>query len=724
VAIITCGTGGYVYTYTTTSKLHHGQLCAVSFRNRLELGVVLGREETQHPGSRLLPLWPVTVPGHEHWGQLLCGLAELSASTPREVAGNLLFATPGSGLKLRLSLNNADALMPKLRSQVAALVGLLTPAKRKELMALKAWSELVELAGQGALGLDAILAGLPENTRLHTKLRKHYALDASSTRLLGTELDKEPVLPGSYLAGLHPGFDFPWNIAKREQVDDTAKPLPPPHDPALTWGVLDWPEDWALCQRWPNLKKVPLRRAQANWAQLRAPGGLIAELVGDLNTGSNTLVVAPMAWMLERIWPGLAPWAERVHRYHSDAGPSAAALALAALANPGQAVLGLAGAWKLAAYGSFDRILLLDPTHPGYEPQGDPWLDPRSALLLAAAQKGTALDMVEMGISAWDGANGLAQVGILPSFEPRGDATAAGGTTDLDPLPLELRQPGRRRLVYLNRRGHGRGLRCVECGTAVACPKCSAHSIYYSGNQSSYICPACHWRSPELYCRACGTANLAAQVVGIEALGIREGDVLMHGDTGHAVHPEHKSVLGTSQLLTPHTTPWPEDIIYIDAATHSGLVDSWPRELDMTARLRSLYANPELEHVYIVSGTLREKLGEVLTAAQLGQRYIQEQALLCLAGLPPYGCIYHFQLRGASANAVAAAASSLLAWLRPGEEDSVAKLGRPYRWREGFRQAGYVANPQVAHDDLQQKCQQLQGQRVSVFIRKRCGPWF
>ncbi|MCH7472890.1 hypothetical protein IIA79_08070, partial [bacterium] len=419
----------------------------------------------------------------------------------------------------------------------------------------------------------------------------------------------------------------------------------------------------------------------------------------------NLLVIAPQRWIADRLWPALSPWAARLHRYRADSGPSVAAHILRQLEDaPGQAVVGGPGAWKLAYYGRFDRVLLLDPSHPQYSPERYPQLDPRLALLLAIShRKGCTLDLIEMGLSAWDGMGNLMQVALMNAHEPSTGPPSPGQRVDTDPLPLELRQPGRRRLVYFNRLGHGRGIRCEECRVPVGCPECASLGIYFSSAANEYRCPSCSYRGKELRCPRCGLAALSAQQSGLEAVTRRKGDLIVHGSrAARKPHPEHTSVLGTSQLLEPLADFWPQEIVYVHADTRLGLMADWPRALDQAARLNSLYDNPELEYVYIVSSRLREQLGDSLTAAQIEEQWKLEMKLRRLACLPPYCCLYKLSARAPSLAAMEAARGAIGETLTAHPGTSLLRLGRAYREGGSYRLGGYLINDGLSAAALQE----------------------
>ncbi len=724
VALLTRGAGLYAYTYTGPGGLARGRLCAVSFRGRLELGAVLG-EDSQAPADRkLMPLWPADVPVMPAWGGLLLDLAELSESTPRQVAGHLLFAAPAQGLRLKLSVPEPAELPARLRGEAAALAGTLTPAKRKQLMALDAWEELVQAAAEGALGLEVGIAGLPAETRPHARLRHRYAIDSQTARLLGLSGSGPSVLPGSYLAGLIDELDPGWPRAKAARDAEDIEEVVKPPATRLRWEDKAWPDGWALHDRWPALGETSLSRTQATWRELGAADGLTATLAAAAAEGRNVLLVAPLGWMLERIWPQLAPWADRVHRYRSEAGPSAAALMLGALERGGQIVCGLAGAWKLAAYGRFDEVILLDPTHPQFEPEGDPWLDPRLALLLALRRSGARLRLIEMGLSALDGTSLLDQAVIMPPAEPPPAEGHAEQPADIDPLPLRLRQPDVRRLVYFNRLGLGRGLRCVECGRRMVCPQCGDSRVYGSSEGALYRCRGCGWQQAGLRCPDCGTATLAMGFAGIEALYRRAGDVLVSAAAGkHQAPGESGSVFGTAQLLTPIAGFWPQQIVYVHADVKPALLDDWPGALDMLARLKALYDNPRLKGSFAVGARLSARLGTELSAAQLTELHGQELALRRLAGLPPYGRVCHFRWRARDPQAAWRAGKTAIEQLLESTAREMLWLGRPFRRRDGFHLLGYAVNPELDHRGLQLLRDMARRNGATLSIRAQWGPW-
>ncbi len=450
LALFTRGSGAYAYTYSGRAGLDPGQVAAVTFRGRIELGLVVGVDP--QPPENLLPLWPVELHAAPHWGELLLELCAMTAAASDEVAGHALFGAPAAAVKLELRLGRPELLAAADLALLDGLAGALTPAKRALLARAQNWSCAVQAAAQEAVTLEASIAGTGPGARSHPRWRKWYAVDPSTLKLWGVPQPQPAQLPGSYLAGLAEAADFAaWPVQRAVRGLAAAPGPPPPAVPSrLAWAALAWPADWDIVARWQRVQQVPLRRCSASWAALRAPDGLLAELAGSIAAGENALLIAPQAWMLDRIWPMLAPCAARVMRYRPDGGASAAGHILRQLqTEPGQVVAGLPGAWKLAAFGNFHRVLLLDPSHPQYAPERYPGLDPRQALVLAlstlrggTAQPPARLDMIDLGLSAWDGSGALAQVMLVDAFDPPADQPRPGGRADTNPLPLELRQPG------------------------------------------------------------------------------------------------------------------------------------------------------------------------------------------------------------------------------------------------------------------------------------------
>jgi len=744
VAFLTRGAGAFAYTYLGPPELAPGQLCAVLFRGELELGMVTSTDAPAEPGQHLLHLWPVSVSGLPHWGRLLLDLCELATAAPHEVAGLLLFDAPSHGLKWHFAIHEAEALERDRLALLGLLTGELTPSKRRAFARVGGWEELVEQAEAGVLELSVSVAGTPSCTRANPRWRGIYALEPRSAKLLGLPPHTELTLPGSYLAGLLAPADFSDRATKVPRVGG-AEPEGPARKPQeaaqLEWHSLRWPSNWALLRRWPLLADLPLRRAQASWQALRAPGGLAAELGAAIHAAQRVLVIAPQNWMLDRIWPALAPWAWRVHRFRSEAGASAAAHLLGRLeSGGGHVVAGGPGAWKLAAYAALDKVILLDPSHPQYAPERHPSLDPRLAAFLALAahagqreprkarkrgrSTGVCLDVIEMGLSGWDGSTHLAHVALLDPFEQPAMPPAPASRADTDPLPLVLRQPGRRRLICFNRLGSGRGLRCVECSQAVGCPRCGSLRIAFSADEAAYRCPQCGFEARELRCPTCGLGMLAAQLPGLEAVGRRKGDYILHSPQGSKrAHPEWQSVLGTTALLEPLSGFWPQEVVYIHAEARLFLLDDWTGAMDMAARLTGLYANPELEFTYVVSARLRGQLGDSLTAAQLQQQWQSDRRLRRLAGLPPYGGLLILRISATSRKAAEGAREQVGRFFQSHAQTSLLRLGQPYREGATFRLPGVAVNPGATLAELEELRWRVHDMGAGLRIRSLYDPW-
>ena len=735
VALVTRGTGAYGYTYIAAPGLARGQLCVVSFRGTLELGVVL-HEDSAPPDGGLLSLMPVGVARCPRWGRLLLKLAELSCTGVDEIAGHVLLDTPAKGIKLKLSITDPDILHADARSRMGGLAGWLTPSKRKQLLKACGWEQLCGWHSSGAIDIEVSLAGLPGVTRANPAYRRWFTPDADSAALLGLRQLAGQPLPGHFLAGFKDTIDYTqWEVS---QPPTQLPEYPELHGGALSWQPLAWDKRWDIVRQLPGLASVQLRRCQPDWARLRSSGGLAASLGEAVGRGGRILTIMPQAWMLQRLWPVLSPWAARVARCHSSSGPSAAAWLLAQPGQGGFAVLGGPGAWKLAVYGGFDRIVLVDPSHPQYTAERGPGLDVRQGLLAAAAMReGVALDLVELGLSAWDGTSQLGSIRLWEPNQPADDGSAAP-MADTDPLPLKLREPGVKRLVYFNRLGASRGLKCMECEAQVACPQCASRQLHYSSQQRRYSCVSCGWHHNSLRCQHCGMMVLAMLAPGLESVVRRPGDLLVHGKAPAKVHPETSSVIGTAHLLEPPAGFWPQQVVYIHAEDQRELLDDWPRAVDMAARLSALYANPQLAGAHLVSeritrqlekeeteetGPLTEEQSRTLSSADIAEKLDVEFRLRSLASLPPYDCLYYVELLAGSLRHGAKVRELLGKRLHALEDVSLLRLGRPYAARSRWQVAGMFACKDVSYEWLQRLRWDIFREDAFLALRPLRGPW-
>jgi predicted RNA-binding Zn-ribbon protein involved in translation (DUF1610 family) len=754
VALITRGAGAFAYSYTGPAGLAAGALCAVQFQHRLELGLVLGPDPAP-PEKTLLPLLPVQCPRWPGWGRLLLDLCELSLSAPDELTGHLLFDTPRTALKLDLAVMEPEALSTELQATLGGLAGRMKATQQK-LLAKLDWQAFAPQAWSGALALRVTLAGDPAATRAPAAWKKRYKLDQATAGLLGLRTGE--VAAGAYLAGFDK-LDFTGLEPDRSKAATAV--IGKPTATALSWHGLDWPAKWEVLRLWPRLATLPLRRCFCTWPALRQADGLAAELQAEIAAGRNVLVVAPQAWFLDRLWPQLVGIADSISRFRPDSGPSAASYILHALEAGGHAVLGGPGAWKLPAYARFDRIIVVDPTHPQYAAERTPHLDPRLALLVSAsaavgaelmlgplsnAEPGfhpttsanpperaehvlgpyslPTIDFIELGLSALDGRSADITLHLhAPHEPPASSGQPQVQAVDTDPLPLVLRQADRRRLVYFNRLGGGRGLHCMECHAAVNCPRCGSARIHWSVAGNAYACPDCGFSVPDLRCARCGLQTLAALLPGLEAVNRRSGDVVLQGPAAQRLPAKWQTVLGTAQLLDPVPGLWPEEIIYVNAEGRLGLTADWPAAVDMALRLRSLYDNPELRSVHIVSTRLSEQFGAQLDTATLAESYRMELGLRDLGGLPPFGTLYHLRLTAARTAALDSARHELGAALHEHPGTSLLRLGREYREGGAHRLGGWLVNPQLELRTLQELRWRIHRLGATLTVNPLRGPW-
>lgn len=768
IALITRGTGRSAYSWLGPPELTCGALCAVVFRGRIEIGLVLG-EDASPPKTNLAALIPVgvahgrpsilqdesgsstgdpypergapgPVPAEDRrstdrpyrkpaLGEFLLSLCAISTAAPDELAPLLLFDSAAKSLGLALSIYDPQALPPALISRAAALSGALKPAQRKLLAASDLWEPLARLSWSrpvAPLELELRISGTPLATRALPAMRRHYRLDRASARLLGLDPLRSN-WPGHYLAGLAAPPEL-------RGLHATAEPAAEPAVEGLN--RLDWQAaainpQWEIATQWPQLARLPLRRLQASWDSLRQgppQPGLASEIGAAIQRGEKLLLIAPQAWLIDRLWPALAPWAGQCLRYRPESGPGSSAYLLLRLGEPGGLLCASGpGGVKLAAHAHFDRVILIDPTHPQYEPSRTPYLDPRLALLLTLAQEaGPRLDLLELGLSALDGAAAALPIRLWAPHEQPDTAESEprrGQHTDTDPLPLPLRQPDVRRLIYFNRLGSGRGLSCAECHSSVSCPNCGASSVYYRLKPAGYLCPVCKWQNRELRCASCGLATLAMQSPGLEALAPRAGDIVVSGSTHKPPSAQTTRLIGTASLLDEESAFWPQEIVYMHCETRLGPSSDWPAALDMALRLRALYANPQLESLHIVSARLQEQFGDELGSAAIARQFKQEQGLRRLAGLPPFGCLYELHCTAASRALLTEARRLLGEALSSHPGTTLLRLGRPYAQARALRLSGYLANAQLTLRELWDLRWQLFGAKTTLHIHARRNPW-
>lgn len=101
---------------------------------------------------------------------------------------------------------------------------------------------------------------------------------------------------------------------------------------------------------------------------------------------------------------------------------------------------------------------------------------------------------------------------------------------------------GHQAILFLNRRGAGKMVVCVDCGNVPDCPNCSAHLTYHKAN-GRLMCHYCNYSEPaEISCSACGghrkVVGFGTQTVQTDVQELlKNGQVLrMDADTIDAVN--------------------------------------------------------------------------------------------------------------------------------------------------------------------------------------------
>jgi hypothetical protein len=495
--------------------------------------------------------------------------------------------------------------------------------------------------------------------------------------------------------------------------------------PQLNWQSTAIPPAWEINERLHMLSAVPMRRTQASWSKLRRSEGLPAELTQSAAEGKSVLLICPQAWMLERLWPQLAADARHVHRFLAEAGPGLAAHVLASLEAGGQIVAGTQSAWKLAAYALFDRVILVDPSHPQYEPESDPAVDARTCLLAALSRRGGSLDIVEMGLSIFDGSYEERPLSVYSPNEVVDEAEPqTGALADVNPLPEALRSGAQRRLIYFNRLGGSQRLVCMECSTLLRCPVCNGKRIHYSFSAQLYKCPDCDFSTADLRCTNCGLASIAAQSPGLEAVERGTADIIVTGSPRRGQTPvETTTVIGTAPLLEVIGDYWPAQIVFVQAEEELGINDYWPRALDMALRLAALYDNPDLKSLALVSRRMLEQLGAEPARDTVVRRVQQELKIRALALLPPSGRVIRMRIRAASADVAHHARTLLGDRLKEHAATKLLRIGGVYAFKGAWHCPGYVVNPELSTEYLQQLRWTLHREGAGLTLRAIRGPW-
>jgi hypothetical protein len=690
-------------------------LVAASLRGNLELGLVMHVSAGAPAGVKTLPLIPLRLPAYEGWGACLSDVAELAIAMPDEVASYLLFDGAAKTLRLSLELQDngtSDPATAMLLARLAPLAGRLSGGARKALLKAVPLAELARLSSVGQISLRLDFAHDPAQVARRAQWAASYLLSAEQAAAAG--LSPERAYKGSYLAGLASVPDF--KELKKSRTADIPGTLEAGAGEPVAFDALAIDDNWDLCQRWPALLGLKLARRQCDWPVCMR---LLQHHLRWCHTaGEKVLLILPQTWMLDRLWPALAELQGSLLRWYSSYGNQSAAHLLRELGKPLACVIaGGPAAWRFAAFERFDRIVIVDPNHPGYEPQGEPWLDPRSALLLCAARhsapgRETQIDLFELGLGMTDGANRLAEVAIMPgSVEDAAlEAVAA--------LPAP-------RLVYLNRLGSRRGLSCAECQAAVPCPNCGSNQIYYSAAGQAYHCPNCDFSSSDVRCRRCGLMTLSASSIGLEAFALEPGDLRVSAESEALPGPVSPtaSVYGTARLLEPLPGVCPGSIAYLHSDGKRGAVDDWPRALDMLARLAALY--PGNGHQELLAYGLLEEFPERMTGHELAQRLQLELRLRRLGQLPPFGCLYQLHLRADDPAGLKAARELLGQALQPDASTQLLRLGQPYpaAGARGYRLGGFFINPRLGQAELQELRRQVRESGASLQLQALRGPW-
>ena len=216
----------------------------------------------------------------------------------------------------------------------------------------------------------------------------------------------------------------------------------------------------------------------------------------------------------------------------------------------------------------------------------------------------------------------------------------------------------------------------------------------------------------------------AAQLPGLEAVQRREGDLIVQGSQPLPVIGEGTNcIIGTSQLLEPPVGFRPEQVVHVQSDNPVGYIEHWPHELDMLARLVSLYEPDGNDPAWIVSERLPELLGERLEPGDVAKRYAQEIGLRRLALLPPFGLVYRFRLFARDFTTAQQLRKELGDELKGMDGTSVLRLGRPVALSGSVRLSGYFVNDELEPDALQQLRWRLFERGGTLSIQPVRGPW-
>jgi len=130
----------------------------------------------------------------------------------------------------------------------------------------------------------------------------------------------------------------------------------------------------------------------------------------------------------------------------------------------------------------------------------------------------------------------------------RGNSTSVSAA--LEESILDNLRDGRQTILFLNRRGAGRLMVCVECGYVPRCPRCSVNLTYHAANRR-LMCHYCGYSEPVPdRCPECGghlkPVGTGTQKVELELRGLFPGTgvVRMDADTVSAAN-SHEKILSS-----------------------------------------------------------------------------------------------------------------------------------------------------------------------------------
>jgi len=647
----------FTYSVPPWLPVARGEVVAVPFRRKIEAGIVSGSAKQTPKGPALPILGRLQTPGTQpqSFGHLLLTLAHYNLATPGELFGDVAFGRPERRINLLFSRREVSRPQKHLEEAYSVLRLLaprdrnrITQALTKKLFQALTLDELIDLVASGLIAVEGELGLAPS---AHGKPLVH------ARRKLQQQL---------FVSGAS-GVPLPANSFLFQDASEFIQKLRGPSHVS---------DHLNLSVRHMNWRKV-------------VDGALARELSGSL----RRLLILPSEYFVERFFRRLPrAISGQVLRFEPDAKAAAFnGLSRRLSQDEPLLVVGKRAAQFLLLYGSFDDVVLFDPTNDNLRSDRFPRYDTIVNLYLISLLTGARLTLIPLTPCPpiLKEPVPVPHVVNLPS-------TAGERIDAIVDYVTEQARCGRKLLVYNNALGSGQAITCTTCGEALLCPHCG-HQLAHSHPEHRFFCTHCEFSEPAMICGNCGSREFAVRVIGVDGLARRVRKALRDPvrectpRVGALYDARRRRIreanlgrtdvlIGTSTLFQPLAFYRPEEIVLVAQEHTRAGKTGVPEESTLweLSRLAALYGTAMTKLTVLAAPPMTTSLLARTGPCRL-QTMADEDELRKEFLLPPHSPLIEFSAYGSQESRVGKFVGEMLGQLEYTQRVRLVECGPVHR---------------------------------------------